>query len=371
MATIDKMVGKEGVIYKARIRISGYPTQIKHFKKITEAKAWVLQVETSIHKGEFVSVLKTAKTKTLGDVIQRYKSDILPHKALSTQRVEQSYIKYWDSQFGNYALTYLTPELIEKKLKELREKGDTRSKIKDAEKTAPPKPMAKQTMKHYRDHLEKFLNHAHQWGWMGANPVNKVQRVIKLNNARVRYLSDKEREKLLKACQQSLNPQLYPMVIFALSTGARLGEIMNLGLDDVDLKKQKAILRETKNGETRVIPIVGHLNKILNQQITYALSHYNDNHVGKMFLFPRSDGLAAMDMRSSWRTARKTAGLHDFRFHDLRHSAASYLAMNGATLLEIAAVLGHKTLDMVKRYSHLSESHTAGIVSKMNNKIFK
>ena len=367
MADILKRDGKKGTTYQVRIRVAGFPIQVKTFAKLSDAKTWAQQTESAIKKGEHLNVIDSAKKYTLTDVLKRYRQDVLPHKAVSTQRVEESLIKYWESQFGSHALSYIKPELVEEKLRELREKGDTRGRPKDA----PFKPLAKQTLKHYRDHLEKFLNHAHQWGWMGANPVNKVQKVTKLNNARVRYLSDREREKLLKVCEGSLNPQLYPMVIFALSTGARLGEIMNLGLDDVDLKMQRAVLRETKNGETRVIPIVGHLNKLLNKQITFALGHYPDNHTGKMYLFPRSDGLAAMDMRSSWRTARKAAGLPDFRFHDPRHSAASYLAMNGATLLEIAAVLGHKTLDMVKRYSHLSESHTAGIVTKMNNKIFK
>ena len=72
----------------------------------------------------------------------------------------------------------------------------------------------------------------------------------------------------------------------------------------------------------------------------------------------------------AWIYAVKRAGLVDFRFHDLRHSAASYLAMNGASLMEIAEVLGHKTLAMVKRYAHLSEAHTAGVVSRMNQAIF-
>jgi len=77
-----------------------------------------------------------------------------------------------------------------------------------------------------------------------------------------------------------------------------------------------------------------------------------------------------MSLRAPWLAALKKAGVADFRFHDLRHSAASYLAMNGASLAEIAEVLGHKTLQMVRRYAHLSEAHTAGVVSRMNAKIF-
>ncbi len=95
--------------------------------------------------------------------------------------------------------------------------------------------------------------------------------------------------------------------------------------------------------------------------------------LGTDFLFPGTESAANgnhFDIRKSWEQSRRKANLEDFHFHDLRHSCASYLAMNGATLLEIAEVLGHKTLDMVKRYSHLAESHTAGVVERMNHKIF-
>ena len=77
-----------------------------------------------------------------------------------------------------------------------------------------------------------------------------------------------------------------------------------------------------------------------------------------------------MDLRAPWMAAMKKAEIEDFNFHDLRHSAASYLAMNGASLAEIAEVLGHKTLQMVKRYAHLSEAHTTSVVASMNSKIF-
>ncbi len=87
-------------------------------------------------------------------------------------------------------------------------------------------------------------------------------------------------------------------------------------------------------------------------------------------LFPDESGKKPILIRAPWKKVLREAGIEDFKFHDLRHSAASYLAMSGASLAEIAEVLGHKTLQMVKRYSHLSEQHTAGVVSKMNKKIF-
>jgi integrase len=87
-------------------------------------------------------------------------------------------------------------------------------------------------------------------------------------------------------------------------------------------------------------------------------------------VFPGKTKDSAVDLKKPWTTACRRAGLTDFRFHDLRHSAASYLAMTGASTIEIAAVLGHKTLAMVKRYSHLTTSHTAQVVKAMNQKIF-
>ena len=92
--------------------------------------------------------------------------------------------------------------------------------------------------------------------------------------------------------------------------------------------------------------------------------------IGDELVFPGKTGDDPVDIRDAWETAVKKAKLENFRFHDCRHTAASYLAMNGATLSEIAEVLGHKTLNMVKRYAHLSEAHTMKVVESMNRRIF-
>jgi integrase len=120
---------------------------------------------------------------------------------------------------------------------------------------------------------------------------------------------------------------------------------------------------QTKNGERRRVPLVGHA-------LTLLSSHRSGQKEWER-VFPRQDEPdKPMSIREAWAYAVKRAGITDFRFHDLRHSAASYLAMNGASLMEIAEILGHKTLSMVKRYAHLSEAHTAGVVARMNQAIF-
>jgi len=149
----------------------------------------------------------------------------------------------------------------------------------------------------------------------------------------------------------------------ALSTGMRQGEIMNLRWQDVDFEKGIIILHETKNDERRAVPLTSYALELLKEQNKLR-------RIDTDLLFPGKNPKKPVFIRAPWITAVKEAKLLDFRFHDLRHSAASYLAMNGATLSEIAEILGHKTLQMVKRYSHLTEQHTSKVVAKMNRQIF-
>jgi integrase len=180
----------------------------------------------------------------------------------------------------------------------------------------------------------------------------------------VRFLDDAERERLLTACRESASPDLYPAVLLALSTGARQQEIIGLRWPQVDLARRMATLHETKNGERRVLPLAGPALDLLRERAKVR-------RIDSDLVFPgRTDPTKPVDLRTPFETALKRAGIADFHWHDLRHTAASYLAMNGASLAEIAEILGHKTLAMVKRYAHLSEAHTASVVEKMNARYF-
>lgn len=376
MGWIHKRERKKGTVYRAVVRIKGFPQQQKSFTRLTDAKMWVQQTEAAIRKGEFQNVVKTAAAKTLKDVIERYRKEIVPHKAASTQRAEKTYVNYWERTLGEYALSYIDAELINDEINKLSISGDTRRKLDDDDKSdepAPaPKPKSRKTIKHYRDTLAVLFGFAKKWGWMGTNPMDSVSRITKIRNERMRYLNDNERKALLEACKASDNAQLYTIVVFALSTGARKGEALNLTLDDLDLKRGTAIFRNTKNGDTRAVPVVGHLKSLLEEQVKTVTTQYAklEQKPPKRWLFPRRDGQLPIDIRTAWENARDKAGLIDFRFHDLRHSTASYLAMNGASQLEIAEVLGHRTLQMVRRYAHLSESHVKGLVEQLDETIF-
>jgi integrase len=150
----------------------------------------------------------------------------------------------------------------------------------------------------------------------------------------------------------------------ALSTGMRAREITGLTWPRVDLQQRRILLEDTKNGERRVVPIVGHALDLLRER-----GKVRRLDTDLVFPGPRKPE-QPVELRQAFLSALGKAGIEDFRFYDLRHSAASYLAMNGASLAEIAEVLGNKTLQMVKRYAHLSGAHTAGVVERMNAAIF-
>ncbi len=192
-----------------------------------------------------------------------------------------------------------------------------------------------------------------------------MRRVRRLREprGRVRFLSDAERARLLTACQGRPNRVLAPVVVLALATGARKMELLRLTWAEVDLRRARITLHDTKNRERRVLPLTGRALEAVQQLAKVR-------RIDTPLLFPRTDGRHPLDIRYAWAQALQEADIRDFRFHDLRHCAASYLAMTGASLAELAAILGHRTLQMVQRYAHLSEAHTAGVVARMNAAIF-
>ena len=153
-------------------------------------------------------------------------------------------------------------------------------------------------------------------------------------------------------------------VVISLFAGMRQGEIINLRWEDVDLGAGRIVVQDSKNNERRAVPLVG---LALQELKTYKGRH---QRVDTTLVFPNRRLKRSVDLRPSWEQAIRRAGIEDFRFHDLRHTCASYLAMSNVSLAVIAEILGHKTLSMVKRYAHMSESYTSKVMEEMNAKIF-
>ncbi len=351
MAYIQERQNKNGTAnYRVQVRLKGYPVQSATFARKTDAKKWAQQIEAAMREGRHFKTTE-AKKRTLGELINRYIRDILPNKPKS-QKKQTGQLNWWKEQIGDYALAEITPALI----------AEQRDNLFQGQ-TVRKKPRSSATAVRYLAALSHVFTIAiREWGWLENNPVSRVTKP-KEPRGRVRFLDDKERENLLKAAKESQNPYLYLVIVLCLSTGARRMEILGLKWQNVDLDRGVITLHETKNNERRVLPITGHALELMKE-------HAKVRHIKTDLVFPAHNLKKPMDIRTPWETALKKAGIEDFRFHDLRHSAASYLAMNGASLAEIAEVLGHKTLAMVKRYAHLSEAHTAKVVARMNERIF-
>jgi len=352
MARIIERLAKDGTKrYAATVRLKGYPIQSATFKRKTDANKWIQDTESAIREGRHFKTVE-AKKRTIADAINRYIKDVLPTKP-KLQSDQTTQLEWFKNEIGDYTLADLTAAM----LAECRDKLLTETGLRGKVRTAS-------TVNRYLAAFSAMLTTAkNEWHWITESPISNVKKPTE-NRSRVRYLSDDERTRLLAACQNSKNKYLHLCVSLALATGMRQSELMLLNWRDVNLTDGYIILHETKNGERRRVPVTG---RILEQ----LKNHAKVRRIDTALLFPSSvDSTKPVNLRKTFNTALKQAEIEDFHWHDLRHCTASYLAMNGASLAEIAEILGHKTLSMVKRYSHLSDSHVSNVVASMNNKIF-
>ncbi|HDZ79362.1 MAG TPA: site-specific integrase [Gammaproteobacteria bacterium] len=362
MASIRKRTRKDGTTsYLVEIRMKGHPPQRATFARLTDARKWEQDTESAIRGNRYFKT-REAQKHTLADMVDRYIKDVLPTKPKQI-RVQKGQLEWFKDEIGANTLADVTPAKItecrDKLLSEINKRGIQRSPA---------------TVVRYLSALSHcFTIAVNEWCWLEDSPMRKVKKP-KEPRGRVRFLSEDEstddvviegeRTRLLKACKDSSNEYLYIVVVLALSTGMRKNEIISLTWQNVDLNRGRITLYETKNGEIRVVPVSGLALELLKERAKARRLHTE-------LLFPsKVHRDKPQDIRAPWVAALKKAKIEDFRFHDLRHSAASYLAMSGASLTEIADILGHKTLQMVKRYSHLSEAHTASVISKLDQRMF-
>jgi integrase len=349
MATIEKRTSQDGKpVYRVKIRRKGAPPLTATLPRLTDAKRWAQVTEGAVLEGRHFKTAE-AKRHTLADLTDRYLREVLPRKSRSSIYMQTLQLNWWKAQLGQRTLADITPALL----------AEYREKLAQGEK----QPRSNATVVRYMAALSHaFTIAVREWEWLEDSPMRKVSKP-KEPRGRVRFLSDEERTRLLDACQVSHNPSLYTVVVLALATGARKGELLSLRWPDVDLKRGTLTFHQTKNGERRAVPLTGQALALMQQ-------HAKVRRLNTQLVFPDATGTRPLSLRDAFEGAVVRAGISDFHFHDLRHTFASYLAMNGASLLEIAEALGHKTLAMVKRYAHLSKSHLARVVARMNATIF-
>jgi integrase len=185
---------------------------------------------------------------------------------------------------------------------------------------------------------------------------------LKESSGRDRVLSEAEIVRLLAACRQSRSPYLYCIVLISLTTGARQGEILNLEWRDIDFVNKLACLRETKNGRPRSISL---FDPVIEELKTLQASR---NPV-KPHVFASKTVFGRVDIKKAWKTALACAGISNCRAHDMRHTFATLAASQGASNLELATAMGHRTLEMLQRYTHLDVQVTRKLSNQISNRI--
>lgn len=296
-------------------------------------------------------------TTTLAALIELYMAQYAGRDDTRAQR-----LNWWNERLGCMRLDEITDDHVHAALEHLASNPPRYFAGMDADgkpiMRAKRKTLAPATVNRYNAALGGVLTWAVRKritpkGWV--HPCRSVERRPE-NNEKTRFLSKDERERLLAACKASKWTRLYLLVLLALTTGARKGELQGLRWADVDLQHNIAHVGRSKNGDAKALPLVPAAVEQLQRFAGAA----------DALVFASTEVPAkAYSFEPRWAQALKVAHIRGFRFHDLRHSAASHLAQSGATLLEIADLLGHRQISMTRRYSHLAAGHRTALVNRV------
>ncbi|MGH8275086.1 MAG: site-specific integrase [Steroidobacteraceae bacterium] len=323
MATIEK----RGQFWRVKIRRAGLPAQTRTFGNRTQAQQWARGVESDLDKGITVD-LRTAQRTCLADVLERYRREVTTTKRGAAD--ENLRLKAMAQRpFARIRMSALTSSHLaayrDQRLKEVS--GAT--VIREFS-----------VLSHAIDTARR------EWDvYLPVNPCTLVRRPPQ-GRPRNRRLQGGEEERLLAACRKARNPWLAHCVALAIETGMRRGELLGQIWDNVDLERRVAFLPLTKNGESRGVPLSTRAVAILR-----GLPRASN---GRVF-----GELTAEALKLSYTRAVRRAGITGLRFHDLRHEATSRFFERGLNVMEVASVTGHKTLQMLKRYTHLSATDLA------------
>jgi integrase len=283
-----------------------------------------------------------AKPKTLSEVGQEY-LDFKRAKGKRTVAEDEAKLRRFKDYFGAYTLINdVTAQRIA---------GYERQRVTETSKRG--EVVTPSTVNRELAMLRHMLRLAYEWGYIAKVPRIRMSREPE---GRLRWLTQEEAAKLLQACSDSRNPYLHSIVVIALNTGARKAEILGLTWDRVDFSRGVLHFDKTKSGRRREVP--------MNRAVYDALSSLKGERVGRVFR--KSSGAAWGSVRTAFESAVVNAGLQDFHFHDLRHTAASWLILRGRHLKEIQELLGHATLAMTMKYAHLSPDRLREAVASLD-----
>lgn len=353
MPTISKRVTSKGKAhYRVQVRLKGYPVRMGTFETKKEAVDWARDVEDGLKKGRLGV---GAADRTFAELLDRFEEKKLAEMA----RVDHGYrghLLWWREELGGHFARQITTSMVrEAKEKLLRLPG------------GGGRRRGRATVNRYMTTLSTVFSLGVRLEWIEHNVARRIEKEEE-PDGRVRFLSrpadeqDCELDRLLAACRESKSGDLFDLVVLALHTGCRASELLQLRAAFVRLSVGGFTLPAeiSKNGEPRFVPLAGDAGEIVERRLAQLRQR-----PGSDYLFAGRDGGPLKFPRHAWETALERAGVGNFRFHDLRHTHASYLAMLGASNIELKESLGHKTLAMVARYTHLANSHKSEVAARL------
>ncbi|HET7833193.1 MAG TPA: site-specific integrase [Gallionella sp.] len=313
MATIRQ----RGTKWQCIIKRTGYPPQTKTFELKRDAEKWGRLQEREIDSGQWVDRTEAERT-TLGDLLERYAKEVSTTKrGKDIEVIRLDAIRH--STLAKHSAATISGKLIASWRDSRLQRVSSGTVLREMQ----------------------LLNHVfavaiRDWGIaLHSNPVSHIRKPP-AGKPRDRVLTDAQRAALIAACGQCRNPWVQPVVIFALETAARRGEIKALTWDGVDLQRGTAKLRITKTGDPRTVPLSPACIAMLR-----SLPRSIDGYV-----FP----VTIQALKQAYERAVARAGIDDFTFHDLRHDALTRLSKMGFSVLELRAISGHTTTTMLQRY---------------------
>lgn len=288
-----------------------------------------------IAEGRFLDVKKTPDT-TFDEMSDVYLEWSRTNKSPGSYENDLYSIRRFKGYFKGRKLAEITPFLIE------------------GYKRARRQEVSPRTVDIDLSCIKHLFRKAVEWGFAAENPAGAV-RLFRPQNARLRYLSEDEIGRLVEAC----DPYFRPVVITAIHTGMRRGELLGLRWQDIDLQNGLIHINRSKNRQRRDVPMSDTVRRVLALLRESAECEW---------VFVRCDDpkKPLRDVRYPFAKALARAGIAGFRFHDLRHTAASHLVMKGVDLRTVQEILGHRSLQMTLRYAHLSPGHRRDAVRKMD-----
>ena len=344
MATIRKRTSRKGTVWQ----IDYYDPQgkrvMKCFPKKVDAEAYLGKVMAAKREGRYHDVFDVRQeTQVVFDELAaRYEENFKEQR--SFKGFKSHVIRDLKEVFGGRRLSRITYLDLET--------------YRNRRKTTPTKagkPRTDASVNRDMAILGHMLSKAVEWGFLETSPFKKGKRLMfKENNHRLRFLSETEIAALLQACP----PHLKPIVQTALLTGMRRGELLSLKWEQI--RSGFIYLTETKSGKPRQIPINDLLSEVFKEV-------RRGNQLKSPYVFCDPQGKRFNEVKRSFPSACRRAGIEDFRFRDLRHTFASRLVMKGASLKAVQELLGHADLTMTLRYAHLSQKHLRDSVNLLND----